>query len=131
MQHQIDLHKALKISSDSAGGVFLAITTSLPEVVAFFAFLRKQQPAAAIASLVGSHFFNIGIAFFGDLAYHRSATFNKAELGEHAPLAIMTVGMLILIIGHFILAKKLPKYYQKKAVYFAAPILMIIGYVIG
>lgn len=139
--------KALNIPSESAGGVFLAITTSLPEVVAFFAFLKKRQPAAAIASLVGSHFFNIGISFFGDLVYHKKATFNAlvkdtgeagnpahdhyGALSHHYPLAILTAGMLILIIAHFLCAKKWPTLWNKKSVYFAIPTLIVVGYVVG
>lgn len=97
--------EGLGIPEESAGGVFLAITTSLPEIVAFFAFMKKRQPAAAIASLVGSHFFNLGIMFFGDLAYDKGPTFNNPAMSSHLPLTILTVIMLGTVIMHFVGAK--------------------------
>jgi len=45
-------------------------------------FIRKKQPIAAIAALVGSHIFNAGMQFFGDLAYTDDATYNVPEVGD-------------------------------------------------
>lgn len=123
--------KALNIPSESAGGIFLAITTSLPEVVAFFIFMRKQQPAAAIASLTGSHFFNLGISFFGDMSFNEGATFNKIEMSHHFPLAIMTTCMIALIVVHSVLAWKFKEAFKKKSIYMIIPSITSIGYIVG
>ncbi len=123
--------EGLGIPEESVGGVFLAITTSLPEIVAFFAFMNRKQPSAAIASLVGSHFFNLGIMFFGDLAYEDGPTFNNPDMSKHLPLTILTVIMLLVVIAHFVGAKKWPKAFAKKWVYFTSSAAIMLTYIIG
>ena len=71
------------ISSESAGGLFLSMTTSLPEIVAFVALLKSGQKSAAIAALVGSQMFNLGITVFGDMAYSSEAMFNNPEVSKN------------------------------------------------
>lgn len=127
----ITFQDGIGIPSESAGGVFLAVTTSLPEVVAFFAFLKKKQPAAAVASLIGSHFFNIAISFFGDMAYTSGPTFNKSEMKEHYPLAILTAAMLLVICVHFVLAHKFKALFEKRIVYLTIPSIVVVGYIVG
>lgn len=119
------------IPSESIGGVFLAITTSLPEIVAFFIFMKKRLPAAALASAVGSHFFNLGIMFFGDLAFQDGPTFNDHEMARIMPLAIMTALMLMLLIGHTFFARRHPHKFEQKKYYLIFPSLVIATYIIG
>jgi cation:H+ antiporter len=57
MQHQY------KISSKSAGGLFLSITTSMPEIIALIVFAKSGFLSAAISSIVGSHIFNLSAIF--------------------------------------------------------------------
>lgn len=123
--------RALNIPPESAGGIFLAITTSLPEIVAFFIFMRKQQPSAAIASLTGSHFFNLGISFFGDIAFNEGSTFTRIEMHHHFPLAIMTTIMIFLIFTQAVLANKFKEAFKKKSIYLIIPSITTIGYVVG
>ena len=123
--------EGFNIPSASIGGVFLAMTTSLPEVVAFVVFLRKQQPGAAIASLVGSHFFNLGILFFGDLAFSDGPTFQVAEMQDHLGLAALTASMLFVLVIHFTISIKFKHLYEKKWLYMITPSLMVAGYIVG
>ena len=120
-----------KIKSDSIGGIVLAMVTSLPEVIAFFAFLRKNELTMGITSLTGSHFFNLGITFFGDLAYHHGPSFNKTEMTEQLPVAILNTILIFLLIVHFTFANRLKIYAKNKLVYLIIPFIIIISYVVG
>jgi len=115
------------LEEGTVGGIFLAISTSLPEVVAFFAFLKKKQPIAAIAALVGSHIFNLGISFFGDIAYHKAPTFTEASVHANWSLAAITGIMMFLLLIHSLTAK----YYKRKWTYAIAPSLAVGTYIIG
>lgn len=115
------------IPSSSIGGVFLAITTSLPEVVAFFALLRKKQAMAAIAALIGSHIFNVAMQFFGDMAYRSDSIYNVQEVQDVWPLALMTGLMMITLGMNALFAKKITKEWIRIAI----PSLVISMYVGG
>jgi len=69
--------KAFNIPSESAGGIFLSMTTSMPEIVAFVLLLKGKQVIAAFATLFGSQVFNMGITIFGDMAYTGGAMFDS------------------------------------------------------
>ncbi len=67
------------IPSESAGGIFLSMTTSMPEIVAFLLLLKSKQAIAAMATLLGSQVFNMGITVFGDMAFHQAAMFDAGS----------------------------------------------------
>lgn len=115
------------IPENGVGGILLAITTSLPEVVAYFVFLKKRQPIAALSALIGSHFFNLGISFFGDLAFHEGPTFKEPDVGANWPLALLTGVLMLLIFIQSILTTKI-KY---QWFHIGMPILIISSYIIG
>lgn len=130
---------ALNIPSESAGGIFLAITTSLPEIVAFFIFIKMKHTSAALSSAVSSQFFNLGISFFGDLMYtgHHGVhpddepTFTTHAVDEHFPLALVTAIMIGVTVIHFLVAAKWPNVMKQKRFYLIAPITAILTYVFG
>lgn len=109
------------------GGVLLAITTSLPEVVAYFVFLKKKQPIAGMAALIGSHFFNLGISFFGDLAFSSGPTFNEPSVGANWPLALLTAIIMFMIFFQTVASKKI----KNKYFHLVMPLVIISVYTIG
>ncbi len=126
------------LNSKTVGGIFLSVATSMPEVVAFFILLRKNKPVAAIASLIGSHIFNIAISFFGDLAYHGEYDGTKLTLGDaptmttsgvhdNWPLALITAIMMGLLVVQVIISKKI----TKKRYYLVIPSLVTVTYIVG
>jgi cation:H+ antiporter len=71
------------------GSIFIAITTSLPELVVAVAALRIGAADMAIANLFGSNMFNIIILAVDDLAYRRGpllamVSWNHAVTGSIA-----------------------------------------------
>lgn len=114
-----------------AGGIFLAISTSLPEIVVFFFMLSKGYRAGAVLALVGSQIFNLAITFFGDMIYNQNATFNLLKVGHIWPLSLLTTLMAILIAFQATISHFFKHIFVKKRYYLIIPILISMGYVIG
>ena len=115
------------ISSRSVGGIFLAITTSLPEVISFFALLRRKQSMAAIAALIGSHIFNIGMQFFGDMAYKHNSIYEAKEVQDVWPIALMTGIMMLILACYSLFSKKIRKTFIRTVI----PLSVIFIYLAG
>ena len=72
------------------GTQFLALSTSLPELAASFAALRLGAPDLAIANLLGSNIFNMGVVLFlDDLAFAEGVIWN----------AIGDIHLLTAVVG--------------------------------
>lgn len=94
-----DLANRLKLDTTLAGALFLAIATSLPELVSCVTLCYKKNFNAALGDIIGSCFFNfciIGISEF--LAYRTSL---MSELNRDA--MIMTIITIICLVLLFIL----------------------------
>lgn len=81
------------LGASFVGTLLLAITTSLPELVVALAALRLGSPDMAIADILGSNMFNIGIGvFFYDLFSSEGPIFSLVSKGN-----IFTAGMVVLM----------------------------------
>ena len=121
------LSDGYNISHESAGGLFLSMTTSLPEIVAFVALIRAKQYTAAIAAIVGSQMFNIGVSVFGDLSYADTALFSNEGVGANWSLAVIFGLEMLFIALHVLFEKKVTKTWQKSIL----PSLAVSSYLIG
>ena len=74
------------------GTIFLAISTSLPELVISFASIRMGFLDMAVGNVLGSNMFNLLIIFVADVAMR------KASLLEHASSKHWTSVILILAL---------------------------------
>lgn len=115
------------ISAKSAGGIFLSMTTAMPEVVALFGLARKGYLTAATGAIIGSHIFNLSCLFWGDLAFANGPMIMADGVQHIWTIAAMTaieVGLLSLFV---IFGKKL----NTKLKYVVFPSLIVATYVIG
>ena len=80
------------------GTIFIAVATSLPEVVVTLAALRIGAADMAVGNLLGSNVFNIGILAVEDLVYVRGPLLSDASL-IHAVSAFTAIAMTGLVIG--------------------------------
>jgi len=81
------------------GSLFLAISTSMPELVVTIAALRLGAIDMAVADILGSNMFNIAIIFAVDLFYTQGPILSSA-LSVHLITAAVTIVMgLIVILG--------------------------------
>ena len=82
------------------GSLFLAATTSPPELVVSIAALRIGARDMAIANMLGSNMFNMGIVIAGDDLFYRSGSiFSAASPGHVFSAAIAILMTLIVIAG--------------------------------
>ncbi len=81
------------------GSLFLAISTSLPELVVTIAALRLGAIDMAVADILGSNMFNIAIIFAVDLSYTQGPILSSVS-GSHLITAAVTMAMsLVVILG--------------------------------
>lgn len=87
------------------GAFFMAVATSLPELVVSITALKMGQLGLSLGNIYGSNIFNIGILSLVDIAYGRKGVFSEVTL-EHVALAFIAIMMSIVLLTGF---KKVPK----------------------
>jgi cation:H+ antiporter len=85
------------LSRSFVGNLFLALTTSLPEIAASLAAIRLGALDLAIGNVLGSNLFNIVLFFAYDLADGRS-NFWASLTNANAFAAVMTMMMTGVVI---------------------------------
>jgi cation:H+ antiporter len=85
------------LSSSFVGNLFLALTTSLPEIAASLAAIRLGAIDLAIGNVLGSNLFNIVLFFVYDLADGRT-NFWASLTNANAFAAVMTMMMSGVVI---------------------------------
>ncbi len=81
------------------GSLFLAFTTTLPEITVSFAAMRMGAKDLAIANLIGSNLFNLTIIPLDDLLYVKGpvlAAVSETHLVTASTVVLMTI---VFIIG--------------------------------
>jgi cation:H+ antiporter len=79
------------------GNLFLALTTSLPEIAASLAAIRLGAIDLAIGNVLGSNLFNIALFFVYDLA-DRGGNFWASLTNANGFAAVMTIMMTGVVI---------------------------------
>jgi cation:H+ antiporter len=89
------------------GSVFVAMTTSLPELAVSIAALRIGAADLAIANLLGSNMFNIFILAIDDIAFTQGPLLNAVSL-NHAITGLIAIVMtgITMVSLEFRLEKK-------------------------
>ena len=85
------------LSRSFVGNLFLAVTTSLPEIAASLAAIRLGAIDLAIGNVLGSNLFNILLFFFYDLA-DGGNNFWASLTNANAFAAVMTIMMTGVIV---------------------------------
>lgn len=89
--------EATGLGSSFVGTVFVAITTSLPELVVSIAALRIGAPDLATGNILGSNMFNILILGIDDLAYTKGPLLSNISK-SHAVTGIMAILMTAIVL---------------------------------
>ena len=79
------------------GSLFLAISTSMPELAVTIAALRLGAIDMAVADILGSNMFNIAIIFAVDLFYVPGSILSMVS-GAHLITAVVMIVMSLLVI---------------------------------
>lgn len=94
----VSLADATGLAQAFVGTAFVALSTSLPEVVVSLVAVRLGAWDMAAANLLGSNLFNVAILAVDDLAYQRGSLLADAGSG-HALTAIGGVIMSVIVIA--------------------------------
>ncbi len=68
-------------SSSFLGAIFLGVTTSLPEVVTFYALINVNNYDLALANIIGSNMFNMLVLALADLFCFSGSIYSFSESG--------------------------------------------------
>ena len=86
-------------SGSFVGSLFLAITTSLPELVVTIAALRLRAVDMAVADILGSNMFNLAIITPVELAYRQGPILSSVSRVHLVTLALTIIMTLVVIAG--------------------------------
>jgi cation:H+ antiporter len=95
-----DIAKITGLGSTFVGTLFLAVTTSLPEIVVSVSSIKLGAISMAGGNILGSNFFNISILGFSDLFY----TKGTGSLYLDAAKINALTGIMFIIITNIIIA---------------------------
>jgi cation:H+ antiporter len=92
-----DIAVATGWGASFVGSLFLAISTSAPELVVTFAALRLGALDMAVADILGSNMFNMAIIFLADIFYTQKAILSSSS-NVHTITAATGILMSLLVI---------------------------------
>lgn len=81
------------------GSVFIAVSTSLPELVVSLGALRLGAVDIALGNLFGSNLFNVGILALDDMLYTKGALLSNVSQGHLVTTSAAIVMTAIAVIG--------------------------------
>lgn len=79
------------------GSIFVAVSTSLPELVVSFSALKMGAVDLAVGNLFGSNLFNIGILAIDDILYFKAPILSEIT-GSHVVTAGAAISMTAIAI---------------------------------
>jgi cation:H+ antiporter len=121
-----DIAGATGWGASFVGGLFLAISTSMPELVVTVAALRLGATDMAVADILGSNMFNVTIIFAADLFYTKGSILSSVSNAHLITVAMTITASLLVIFGlRFRRQRKLLRFSS-----WYSPILIVL-YVLG
>lgn len=88
-----------RISETLAGGIFSAVSTSLPEFATTVAAVRRGALTLAVGDIVGGNFFDVLFVFAADLVYLRGSLFHAPGVGGQIQfLTALALGLNVLLL---------------------------------
>jgi cation:H+ antiporter len=94
-----DIAAATGWGTSFVGSLFLAISTSMPELVVTIAALRLGATDMAVADILGSNMFNIAIIFAADLFYTNGSILSSVSNAHLITMAMAITASLLVIAG--------------------------------
>ena len=117
-----DIAQATGWGASFVGSLFLAISTSAPELVVTFAALRLGALDMAVADILGSNMFNMAIIFLADIFYTRQAILSSAsDVHTITAAAGILMSLLVIIALRFRQKKKVGRLFS-----WYSPLLIIL-----
>lgn len=87
------------ISAGIMGGIFIAITTSLPELVVAVTAIRLGALTLAVGDIIGGNAFDTLFIAAADLLYREGSIYHAVELAESVWLGAAMLMTAVLLVG--------------------------------
>lgn len=89
------------LAESVVGGLFMAIATSLPELVTSVAAVRRGAVTLAVSDIVGGNFFDVCFVAAADLAYLQGSLYHAEGTGDREQfLTALTILLnVVLLLG--------------------------------
>jgi cation:H+ antiporter len=86
------------LSETAVGGIFTAVSTSLPELVTSIAAVQQGALTLAIGDIIGGNSFDVLFLAFADIAYREGSIYHAiaSQQAFLSVLAILMTGILLL-----------------------------------
>lgn len=105
-----NIAKQFGLSNSFFGTVFLALSTSLPELVVSFAAIRLGAFDLSIGNLLGSNIFNIFILGLDDIFYTKGSLF--AAISKDHLISVIIVIIMTAVVGLGLMTKPNKKFWH-------------------
>ncbi|MFP4369581.1 MAG: sodium:calcium antiporter [Candidatus Kapaibacterium sp.] len=95
----IGIAKHSGISESFVGAVFIALSTSMPELVVSIAAVRQGSLNLAVGNIVGGNTFEVLSVSFSDMAYRGGSIYHYISDSEFFVVSITLLMMSVMIFG--------------------------------
>lgn len=131
---------AFNLDATLAGAIFLAVATSLPELVSTFTLCKKGNFNAALGDIVGSCLFNFIIIGLAEFMAYKSSLLPGYIAGDPNTTNAIKMIIITLIILVFLIVSLITNMYAKKknnesskinyTIYITSGIVLLAGYIV-
>jgi cation:H+ antiporter len=87
------------LSESLIGGLFTALSTSLPELVTTIAAVRQGALTLAVGGAIGGSSFDVLVLAFCDFAYRGGSIYHALKTGQIFVVALTILMTAILLLG--------------------------------
>jgi len=120
-----EIEKILNLGAGLAGAVLIGCTTSIPEITATLALIKKRNFNMAVSNIIGSNLFNLIIICVCDIFYFKGTVYSGLQNDSQIKYLIYfglfsTVTGLILVL--------LSRRINNKVIYFSLLLLIVLSY---
>jgi len=96
------------LNDSFVGGILLAVSTSLPELVTSLAAVRRGALPLAVGGIIGGNAFDTLFAAIGDLAYRGGSIYHHLSSREPALLTLTLLMTSVLLLGMLLRERRGP-----------------------
>src|SRR6056297_234 len=109
------------------GGLFLAVMTSLPELITAISAVKLKAYNMIAGNLLGSNMFNISILFIIDILHSDESIYKNLKGTQFIPVIFSLILLSLMLIG--MVKNKKSKFLSKK--YHIETVLIFISYILA
>nr|WP_304364522.1 hypothetical protein [Methanosarcina sp. KYL-1] len=98
-QTGIVIAEETRLSETIVGGLFTAVSTSLPELIVTFSAVREGALTLAVSNIVGGNTFDVLTVAFTDFAYSGGSVYHALTGGQTFIITLTLMLSAILVLG--------------------------------